>query len=109
MTQYETVYEVTWDGTRARNPYLMATPEVPKAASELPPVSVPRQVLDELRHGGMSARRLLAVLEASRTSVYNALERLQTLGLVTVGGSGWNQVRRCTESIYELTEKGRRA
>lgn len=102
-------YHVVWDGTRDRNPYCFVDPEVPKAASELPPVSVPRQVLDELRHGGMSARRLLSVLEASRTSIYAALERLQTLGYVTVGGHGWNPIRRCAESIYELTEKGRRA
>lgn len=107
----EIVYEVAWDGTRARNPYVIVAPEVPQDPPPPPPapMSVAQQVIDALRHGGMSARRLTAAMEMPGASVNNALYRLQAAGFVEVCGTGWNHARGQTEQIYGLTEKGRRA
>ena len=104
----EIVYEVAWDGTRARNPYLNATPEVPQTQPS-DAVSIAQQVIDALRYGGLSMRRLVTVTEGSKSAVNSALDRLQKLGYVRVEGTGWNSVRKQTEAIYGLTEKGRHA
>ena len=56
-------------------------------------MSVAQQVIDALRHGGMSARRLTAAMEMTGASVNNALYRLQAAGFVEVCGTGWNHAR----------------
>ena len=84
-------YDVVWDGTRARDPYLVAEREAPRSAPRARRTGLTDQVLDELRlRGEATMRELAAALELDGHAVNGALWQLIQRGAVVVVGEGWN-------------------
>lgn len=105
-------YEVVWDGTRARNPYLVAEREVPQAP---PPVrerrvGVSDQVLAELHQRGEGTmRELAAALDLDVHAVNGVLWSLIQRGAVVAVGESVHPHRRTMERVYAPTIRGSRA
>lgn len=98
-------YDVIWNGTRARGPYLLTdyTPARPGAAPAPHETCRTARVRDLLAVRPCTMRELRAALDVPIADIGGALQRLRRLGQVTVVDARWNVRRGQAEMVYGLT------
>ena len=95
-------FDVVWDGSRDRGPYLLTAYDVPHPAPTERAATVKELVRDQLSSTPLTMRELARDLAVDVGRINDIIFTLRQSGEIIVVGERWNERRHQPERVYAL-------